>query len=185
MTTTRSEPDLVAIMAQSHRDVEKVFTETENGFGSPEYRKGLADHLTVELIRHAVLEERFVHPAIREYVVDGEKLVARALRENAKIETTLKQLICLAPSEGRFEYVLSGLTRQVRRLFKSEEADLLPTLCAACSARESAALAEKVKQAKEKLPEIPHPAAPGCSHSTLFFAPVKATIDEIRGILSK
>jgi hypothetical protein len=96
--------DLTTVLAADHRELDRLCTELELGQGSPENRKDLADHLIAELVRHAVAEEPYL---------DGDG-------DLAETDGLMRQLEGAGPQETRFERLLGGLIRAVRRHVREE-----------------------------------------------------------------
>ncbi|MFD9893482.1 hemerythrin domain-containing protein [Amycolatopsis sp. NPDC059027] len=184
MTTTRHDTDLVSVITEDHRAVERVFTELETGTSSPEQRKDLTDHVIAELVRHSVAEEQFMYPAARKHLPDGDELADHELAEHAEAESVMKELESKKPDDPRFEELLGKLIADIRHHVDEEESDLLPKLQAACSPEELADLGQKVLRAKKIAPTRPHPAAPDRPPANLILAPGTAFVDKIRDALS-
>ena len=97
----------------------------------PDRRRDLADVLITDLVRHAVAEEMYVYPAMREHLPDGASAVEHDLAEHQELEVTMKELeslerlvekvgrIDLHAGEGRG---LDALLNKLVRLKASETA---------------------------------------------------------------
>ncbi|GAA4552290.1 hemerythrin domain-containing protein [Amycolatopsis samaneae] len=185
MTTTRHDTDLVSVITEDHRAVERVFTELEAGDTGPERRKDLTDHVIAELVRHSVAEEQFMYPAARKHLPDGDAVADHEIAEHAEAERVMKDLEGRQPDDPRFEELLGKLITDVRHHVDEEETDLLPKLQAACSPEELRDLGEKVLRAKKIAPTRPHPAAPDRPPANLILAPGTAFVDKIRDALTR
>lgn len=183
-TTTKHETDLISVITEDHRAVERVFGELERGTTSPEHRKELADHVIAELVRHSVAEEQYMYPAARKHLKDGDDLADHEIDEHAEAERVMKRLEGLGPQDKDFEPLVKQLIDGVRHHIKDEEEDLLPRLRSACSPEELDELGEKVLRAKKIAPTRPHPAAPDRPPANLVLAPGTAFVDKIRDALS-
>src|SRR4051812_45503996 len=104
MNGSQPATDLTTVLAGDHRELDRLCTELELGQGSPENRKDLSDHLTAELVRHAVAEEPYL-------AGDGDL---------AEADSLMRQLEGVGPQETRFERLLGGLIRAVRRHVREE-----------------------------------------------------------------
>lgn len=184
MAGTDIATDLVSVVTADHRAVEKVFAELENGRQSPDRRRELADHVTAELVRHAVAEEQYLYPTARKALKDGDELVDRDIAEHERAERTMKDLERLPPENPRFEELLRDLISTMRHHFQDEESTLLPRLNAACTPDELRELGEKVLHAKKMAPTHPHPAAPDRPPANRLLTPGVAFIDKIRDALT-
>ncbi|MEU0537638.1 hemerythrin domain-containing protein [Amycolatopsis tolypomycina] len=133
--------DLTTVLAGDHRELDRLCTELELGQGSPENRKDLADHLIAELVRHAVAEEPFL---------DGDGELAEA-------DGLMRQLEGVGPQEPRFERLLGGLIRAVRRHVREEGPAAEREIRRTCSAERQAELGRAVVESREAAPTLPHP----------------------------
>ncbi|MGW4487368.1 hemerythrin domain-containing protein [Amycolatopsis sp. NPDC004368] len=184
MTTTKHESDLISVIVDDHRAVERVFTELESGAGDTERRKDLVDHVVAELVRHSVAEEQHMYPAARKHLDGGDELADHEIEEHSEAEKVMKQLERLGPGDEEFEPLLAKLMADIRHHIKDEEEDLLPKLRSACSPDELRELGAKVLEAKEKAPTRPHPAAPDRPPANLVLDRGAAFVDKIRDALS-
>ncbi|WP_103349120.1 hemerythrin domain-containing protein [Amycolatopsis sp. CA-128772] len=133
--------DLTTVLAGDHRELDRLCTELELGQGSPENRKDLADHLIAEVIRHTVAEEPFL---------DGGGDLAEADR-------LMRQLEGAGPQETRFERLLGGLIRAVRRHVRDEGPAVVAEIGRTCSPGRQAELGREVLEAREAAATLPHP----------------------------
>lgn len=77
--TPAGQDDLVTVITNDHRAVERIFTELESGRGSPRQRRDLADHMITELVRHSVAD-------IRHHVQDEEQQLLPRLQDACSTE---------------------------------------------------------------------------------------------------
>ncbi|WIX91911.1 hemerythrin domain-containing protein [Amycolatopsis sp. DG1A-15b] len=141
MNGNQSATDLTTVLAGDHRELDRLCTELELGQGSPENRKDLADHLIAELVRHSVAEEPYL---------DGDGDLAEADR-------LMRQLEGAGPQETRFERLLGGLIRAVRRHVREEGAAAVREIGRTCSPDRQAELGREVLETREAAPKLPHP----------------------------
>jgi hypothetical protein len=141
MNGSQPATDLTTVLAGDHRELDRLCTELELGQGSPENRKDLADHLTAELVRHGVAEESFL---------DGEGDLAEA-------DGLMRQLEGVGPQEIRFERVLSGLIRAVRRHVRDEGPAAVRQVRLTCSPERRAELGKQVLAIRDAAATLPHP----------------------------
>ncbi|MGW3992090.1 hemerythrin domain-containing protein [Amycolatopsis sp. NPDC004772] len=133
--------DLTTVLAGDHRELDRLCTELELGQGSPENRKDLADHLIAELVRHSVAEEPYL---------DGDGDLAEA-------DGLMRQLEGTGPQETRFERLLGGLIRAVRRHVREEGPAAVREILRTCSPEQQAELARQVLETREAAATLPHP----------------------------
>jgi hypothetical protein len=141
MNGSQPATDLTTVLAGDHRGLDRLCTELELGQGSPENRKDLADHLIAELVRHAVAEEPYL---------EGEGDLAEA-------ESLMRQLEGLGPQETRFERLLGGLIRAVRRHVQDEGPAAVRQVRLSCSQDRRRELGKEVLDARDAAPSLPHP----------------------------
>lgn len=184
MAAQHESTDLIRMITQDHRDVERVFAELERSDQSPDHRRQLADHVIAELVRHSVAEEQFMYPAARKHVPGGEKIVAEELGEHAAAERVMKDLDGLDPADAEFDRLLGKLIADVRHHIEEEERDLLPKLESSCSPEQLRDLGKRVARAKQAAPTRPHPSAPDTPPANLLLDPGAGIIDKVRDALS-
>jgi hypothetical protein len=141
MNGSQPATDLTTVLAGDHRELDRLCTELELGQGSPENRKDLADHLAAELVRHAVAEEPYIEE-------DGDL---------AEAESLMRQLEGAGPQEIRFERLLGGLIRAVRRHVHDEGPAALRRIRLGCSPDRRHELGKEVLEARDAAPTLPHP----------------------------
>ncbi|WP_134731095.1 hemerythrin domain-containing protein [Amycolatopsis nivea] len=175
--------DLITVITDDHRDVERVFAELES---EPEAgnRKDVVDHVIAELVRHSVAEEQLMYPAARKHLDNGDEIADHEIEEHAEAEKVMKRLERKNPGEPEYEELLGKLIADVRHHIRDEENDLLPRLREACSAEELDQLGERVLAAKKIAPTRPHPHAPSKPPANLVLAPGAAFVDKIRDALT-
>ena len=141
MNGSQPATDLTTVLAGDHRELDRLCTELELGQGSPENRKDLCDHLIAELVRHAVAEEPFL---------DGEGDLAEA-------DGLMRQLEGAGPQEPRFERLLGGLIRAVRRHVHDEGPAAVRRIRLECSPGRRAELGRRVLDVRDAAATLPHP----------------------------
>ncbi|GAA2670528.1 hemerythrin domain-containing protein [Nonomuraea recticatena] len=177
--------DVIAVLVTDHREVEQMFTELEQmSEGAGEQAKTLAEKVVIELVRHAVAEEEYLYPTVREHVPDGGQLADQELAEHAEAEQTMKTLERLEPSDPEFWPTLRQLMEQIRHHIEGEENNLFPRLRQACPEEQLVELAGKVQQAKKMAPTRPHPAAPDTPPGNKLLAPGTGLVDRMRDALT-
>ncbi|MCR6490235.1 hemerythrin domain-containing protein [Amycolatopsis sp. OK19-0408] len=142
MNGSQPATDLTTVLAADHRQLDRLCTELELGQGSPENRKDLADHLIAEVVRHTVAEESFL---------DGGD------RDLAEADRLMRQLEGAGPQEPRFERLLGGLIRAVRRHVRGEGPEAVRQVRLACSPERRSELGEQVVAARDAAATLPHP----------------------------
>lgn len=176
--------DLISVIIDDHRAVERAFSELEEGAGSPEHRRDLADHVIAELVRHSVAEEMYMYPATREVLADGDKIADHEIAEHSEVEQVMKDLDGEDPTDSNFGQLLDQLIKSVRHHVEEEENELLPNLQQACSSGQLLQLGQAVLRAKETAPTRPHPLAPDKPPANKILGPGAALVDRMRDALT-
>lgn len=121
--------DLIAVLSEDHRAVERVFDELQGRQGGPAQRSALAQQVIIDLVRHAVAEERYLYPLVRRELPDGDARAAREISEHTEAERVMGDLeVAVEADEDRFETLLAELIGQVRNHVEEEEHELFPRL---------------------------------------------------------
>jgi len=150
----------------------------------PSQRRDLADTLIAEVMRHAVAEEMYVYPAIKDHVPNGAEKVKHDKEEHHEIVLTMKQVESVDASDPAFMEHIRQMGMQLRHHINDEESDQFPQLRAHIPGDKLADLGKKVQNAKKLAPTRPHPSAP---HSELFhktIGPGVGMIDRLRDKLT-
>lgn len=177
--------DMIDMLIQDHRAVEKAFTELESGRGSSEQRRDLADHIITELVRHSIAEEQYLYPTAREALPNGDELADHEISEHAEAERVMKDLEKADAGGSEFDDLASSLISAIRHHVTDEENDLFPKLRSACSGTQLMELGEKIQQAKQTAPTRPHPAAPDRPPMNKILAPGAGLVDRARDALTQ
>ena len=180
MTTT--EHDVVDVLTADHLEVVALVEQVPTV--DPAQRRDMADTIIAELMQHAVAEEMYVYPAMREHLPDGDAAVRHDIEEHQQLEEAMKDLEGLDAADPRFLEVLGRLEAVLRDHVQDEETEQFPQLRARVPQRRLVEMAGKVETAKKVAPTRPHPAAP---HSGLFHklaGPGVGMVDRLRDKLT-
>lgn len=183
MTSERTDIDVVGELMTDHREaldlLDRIASTTD-----PDERRDLADTVISEVVRHAIAEEMYVYPAMREYLPDGEQAVKHDNEEHQQLEEVMKRLEAVPPSDPQFDALVSEMTDKLRHHAHDEETEQFPLLRDRVPREELIKLREKVDTAKKLAPTRPHPGAP---HSALFHklvGPGVGFVDRLRDKLT-
>lgn len=143
--------DLIEVLVTDHRRVETLFAELESGNAGPDQRRDLLDVIVAELMGHAVAEELYLYPTVRELLPDGDQIAERGLRQHADAERTMDALDAADPG---------ALIAAVRTHIEEQERDLFPRLRQVCPPDRLDDLGRRAEAAKRIAPTRPHPNAP-------------------------
>ncbi len=173
--------DVIAVLTHDHREVEQMFTELEQlGEGDVDRRRKLTEKVIIELVRHAVAEEAYLYPAVRELVPGGDELADRELAEHAEAEQTMKQLEQTDVDDPDHAVLLDQLMSVIRAHVQEEEGELFPQLRGNAAPEELAELGNKVQAVKKIAPTRPHPAAPDTPPANKVLGPLTGMVDRMR-----
>ena len=183
MSDSQVEQDVVDVLTTDHREVVALLAQiwtTDN----PDRRRDLADTVISELVRHAVAEEMYVYPAMREHLPDGDEAVEHDIDEHKEIERTLKELEKVEATDPRFTQVVRDLETKLAHHVEDEETEQFPQLRARIPVEKLVKLAGKVETAKKLAPTRPHPAAPNAALFHKVVGPGVGLVDRLRDKLS-
>jgi len=175
--------DVVDVLTADHREatalVGVIWATTD-----AQQRRDLADQLIAELVRHAVAEEMYVYPAMRDHLPDGESAVRHDIEEHQELEAQMKKLEGLEGSQPEFTETLRQLEATLADHIADEEREHFPQLRASLPREELVQLAGKVEGAKKLAPTRPHPAAPNNELFHKVAGPGVGLVDRLRDRLS-
>ncbi|TQM36456.1 hemerythrin HHE cation binding domain-containing protein [Pseudonocardia cypriaca] len=175
--------DVISELTTDHREALDLLDRIARS-SNPAEKRDLADTVIAEVVRHAIAEEMYVYPAMREHVPDGEKEVEHDIEEHKELEETMKQLEAVDASEARFDDLVRKMTEQLRHHAHDEESDQFPKLREHVSHEELVRLREKVNTAKKVAPTRPHPNAPNSELFHKLVGPGVGLVDRLRDRLT-
>ena len=178
-----TEADVVDELTSDHREALALLDRLANSIDADQ-RRDLADTVIAEVVRHAVAEEMYVYPAMREHVPDGERAVEHDIEEHKELEGTMKQLESVDPSEPRFDSLVREMTEQLRHHAYDEETEQFPRLRERIPRDELVRMREKVETAKKLAPTRPHPSAPNSELFHKLAGPGVGMVDRLRDRLT-
>ncbi|MFC0624622.1 hemerythrin domain-containing protein [Kribbella deserti] len=114
--------DVVELIMQDHREVERLFDELKN---HPEKRPNLVPVLTTLLTAHSRAEEAEVYPAAKDEAGESDE-VAHSQEEHVEADKLLEQLAATDPQSPDFDQVLNELVDAVTHHVEEEESKVLP-----------------------------------------------------------
>lgn len=183
MDSSRAGMDVVDVLTEDHRDVSALIANIKS-VTDPVVRRDLTDTVISELVRHAVAEEMYVYPAMRDHLENGDKAVAHDVEEHDQIERVMKRLEDVDVRSAEFEAALVELERMVEHHVRDEEGEQFPLMRQEIPREELVELAEKVETAKKLAPTRPHPNAPNSELFHKLVGPGVGLVDRLRDKLS-
>jgi hemerythrin superfamily protein len=178
-TTTDVVDELIADHREALFLLDRIAATTD-----PAEKRDLADTVIAEVVRHAIAEEMYVYPAMREHVPGGDEEVEHDIEEHKELEETMKQLEGVDAADPRFDEVVRTMTEQLRHHARDEEADQFPKLREHIPHEELVRLREKVETAKQVAPTRPHPSAPNSELFHKLVGPGVGLVDRLRDRLT-
>jgi hemerythrin superfamily protein len=140
VTATRfTAEDVIDVLLEDHREFEGLLGRLTSG------RDGdLAGVLTATLVRHAIAEEEYVYPTVRDHVTGGDRIADRGMAQHAQIAETMHQLDTTGRTDSERQRLIAALGSEVRRHIRHDRMELFPRLRVACTRSHLAWLGERV-----------------------------------------
>jgi hemerythrin superfamily protein len=113
--------DVVDLIMQDHRELERIFDEL---MSSPEKRPTLVPLMISLLSAHSRAEEAEVYPAARES--GGDEDVEHSQKEHLEADQLAAEVAATDPTSDDFTQVLSKLVDAVKHHVEEEESTVLP-----------------------------------------------------------
>jgi hemerythrin superfamily protein len=145
-------PDVVDLIMQDHREVERIFEELKN---APEKRAGLLPVLVTLLTAHSRAEEAEVYPVGRDEAGIADD-VEHSQEEHLQADQLLARLAEQDPESPEFDSVLAELVDAVTHHVEEEESKVLPGMRNGLSDERLHQLGQRFAQSRgEHLGETP------------------------------
>ncbi|SFO54124.1 Hemerythrin HHE cation binding domain-containing protein [Pseudonocardia ammonioxydans] len=176
--------DVVDELTQDHHKALDTLAQVASDRTHLQERRNLIDTVIGEVVRHAVAEEMYVYPVMRERFDDGADIVSHDAEEHAQLERVMKELEKTDPGEEKFENLLEQMTHALRHHAEEEETHQFPRLRAHVDPDTLQKMREQVDQAKQIAPTRPHPNAPNSEVFHKVAGPGVGMIDRMRDRLS-
>lgn len=175
--------DVVDVLTTDHTEATALLAQIRSATVAEE-RRDLADTLISELVRHSVAEEMFVYPVMQEELPDGEQAVEHDTKEHKQLESIMKELEAVEPTDAQFGQLLTRLEGVLRDHVQDEESEQFPQLRARIGRERLVELGDKVEAAKKVAPTRPHPGAPNSEVFHKLVGPGVGLVDRLRDKLS-
>jgi hemerythrin superfamily protein len=184
MTDPRDATDVVDELTTDHKEALWLLDQALSA-SNPEERRDLADTVISEVVRHAVAEEMYVYPAMREHLPDGDEMVSHDTEEHKELEEVMKQLEGVQATEPRFDELVREMREKLRHHASDEEAEQFPRLREAVPREKLVELRGKVDTAKKLAPTRAHPNAPNSELFHKLVGPGVGLVDRLRDKLTQ
>ncbi len=143
--------DVVDLIMQDHREVERLFDELKN---HPEKRPLLTPVLCGLLVAHSRAEESEVYPAAKD--AGGDDEVEHSQEEHAEAEQLLAKLLDCEYDSPQYEKVLQDVVDSITHHVEEEEKTVLPGMRQRLSAERRYELGELFARSRaDHLGEMP------------------------------
>jgi hemerythrin superfamily protein len=130
--------DVVDLIMQDHREVERLFDELKN---DPAKRPGLVPILTTLLAAHSRAEEAEVYPVAAEEASAADD-VEHSQEEHVEADELLAQLADADPTSDAFDQILTKVIEAITHHVEEEESKVLPAMRERLSDQRRAELGE-------------------------------------------
>ncbi|MFC0106617.1 hemerythrin domain-containing protein [Kibdelosporangium aridum] len=114
--------DVVDMIMDDHREVERLFNELKN---NPDKRPLLTPVMCALLVAHSRAEESEVYPVAKKEAGETDE-VEHSQQEHAEAEKLLAELAQADPTGSRYEQLLDKVIESVTHHVEEEESTVLP-----------------------------------------------------------
>lgn len=184
--------DVFDVLATDHAELQQLLAALQE---SPDRRHGatetvlrarglVAQRLVMESSRHEAAEEQYFWPAVRQHVLNGDKLADHAISRENESKKVLSKLDKLDVSDEEFDQLIAEFAPAVREHIEFEESLVWPELRDTLTAAQASELGEQVRTAKEHGPTRPHPRIPADPTAQKTVGSAAALIDQLRDAVS-
>jgi hemerythrin-like domain-containing protein len=153
--------DLITVLTEDHRELNQLFTELEMLTGGERLRRTLTDQVIIEMVRHAVAEEAYFYPTVRDHVPRGDWIADECLADHHRLEQILRRLEEPDLPDDHFSLLLTWLIKGARPHIADEEERIFPLLIRHLDRDTLVTLGEKARKAKAETPSRLSPTEPG------------------------
>ncbi|HYH47960.1 MAG TPA: hemerythrin domain-containing protein [Acidimicrobiia bacterium] len=153
----------ITLLKNDHKTVEELFKRFEKlGPRAVKSKRDVVDRIIRELSIHAVIEEMYLYPAVRQVAEGGDagSMVLESLEEHHIVKWVLSELEGMPADHERFDAKVTVLMENVRHHVKEEENDLFPQVNKLLGRGQLDELGEAMARAKKTVPTRPHPRSP-------------------------
>lgn len=183
MSQAQQTRDVVDELTDDHREALEML-DAITTTADPDRCAEMRDVVIAEVVRHAVAEEMYVYPAVREVFRDGDEIVAHDTEEHEHLERVMRELERDDPRSDRFRESVAEMARALSHHAHDEESEQFPRLRRELSADRLQSMGEDVARAKRVAPTRPHPNAPNAELFHKLAGPGVGLVDRLRDRLS-
>lgn len=149
-----AETDVLALLAEDHKKVRKLFDEfdklTKEEEQDDEAKQMLVEAACAELTVHAQIEEEIFYPALRQAMEESD-LLDEAEVEHAAARRLIDELNAMQPGDDLYDAKFTVLGEYVKHHVQEEEQEIFPKAKKRKAALDG--MAEEIRQRKVELRE--------------------------------
>jgi hypothetical protein len=173
--------DVVSFLKEQHEQIKMGFTQVNIATG--DQRKHAFYALRRLLAVHETAEEQIIHPAAREALPNGDRLIELRLKEENEAKNVLSQLEEVDVDSARFDTLFSTLQSLVLSHAEAEEQEEFAPLTAHLDASRLERMKTVAQLAESFAPTRPHPGVESATANFLV-GPFGSMIDRLRDAFS-
>lgn len=170
--------NVVDLLMEQHNQVKELFREVAAATG--DRKRELFQDLVRLLAAHETAEELVVHPAARDAVNGGDRVVDNRLREEDEAKHVLAALYDMGVDDPRFDAEFARFAESVVEHATHEEREEFRYLRQNLPAEKLERMAGAVQAAEAIAPTRPHPGAGSSVTGNLVLGPPAALFDRMR-----
>jgi hypothetical protein len=135
-------------LAEDHAYIQGLLTQAMGLSPGDSGRRGVINEASVWLLRHTSAEERFLYPAIREHLPEGDGLALEQELERVRIVGLIEGVAERENQDEVFEELLQQLFVAVGVHITALDTTLLPMLLDTCLPEEAEDLGSRIRSVK-------------------------------------
>jgi hypothetical protein len=170
--------NVVDLLMEQHNQIKELLREVAMARG--DRKRELFQDAVRLLAVHETAEELVVHPAARDAVNGGDRVVDNRLREEDEAKHVLAKLYDMGVDDPRFDGEFAIFAQSVVEHATREERDELRYLRQNLSEDKLERMAGAVRAAESIAPTRPHPGTGGSPAANLVMGPPAALFDRMR-----
>jgi len=183
MSTMQGNKDICDVLTQDHNDAKKLLDEAANTMDN-KARRDFSDKAIAELVRHAVAEEMYVYPLIRDHIPQGHEFFDHDLKEHHDLEEAMAKLEKADASAPEFKQHLQEVKTLLDHHAESEENKQFPELRKHVPKDKLMSVVSSFENVKKMAPTHPHPNAPAGPTARTVLGPAAGLADKLRDALT-
>lgn len=154
-------PNALDLLLRQHDEFRSRIEEFRGLSSRPSKRKGeLVRELSVDLVKHSMIEEQIFYPAVRNEVEGLAEQIDEDLEEHHVVDLLLAELDSMTPDDERFDAKVTVLIENTEHHLEEEEEDLFPKVRKQMSDERLRELGGAMVELWAKTPMRSHPRAP-------------------------